>query len=179
MNFLVGVVTCARAALYALYAAAVVWLAYETASELAVTAAPTSTSRLDANHVLVPNDLSTPATAALLKRYLREPVERDKPITPAMVSTRPVIPIVPSGIVIIVNMEKSQVQARGISLAAPVEVKKDGQTLDHGKVIALPCDETRCAVLVGLEKAPPFNSSALAGAEVVPVVPPSESTPRP
>jgi hypothetical protein len=180
MNWLVVLVTCARAALYVLYGLAVVWLAYKTAGELAVTGAPTSTGRLDANHLLVPGDLSTSATAALLNRYLREPVERDKPVTPAMVSARPVLPIEPSGIEIVVNVEKSQVQARGISLGGLVQVQKDGRTLVHkGTVIALPCDETRCAVVIGLEKAPSLDPSGLVGAEVAPVVPPSGSAPGP
>jgi hypothetical protein len=185
MNGMVRFVSFARGIVYLAYALAVLLLAIETAPQLVQNEIIRSTSHLPPNHLLAPADFSSPATAALVNRYLRTEIAAGKPITPDMVSASPVVPVVPAGIALILNMDRAQLQRQHFTIGQEVEIQKDGQTLQKGRIIALPCDETRCAVLVGVVKSGIIDGPMLTGAEVVaspPVTlhttPPKEPSPR-
>jgi hypothetical protein len=175
MRFVVWLVTFARGLVLVAYGVALVLLAYHIrAGDGVKTAAP-----LQANHLLGSVDLKTSATDELVNHYMRVDIEGGQTITPGMVSEHPVVPVIPAGIVLVVNIEKAQAKLRDLKVQQEVEIQKNGQTLQKGTITALPCDESRCAVLISTVKTTGLEATSLVGADVVPAAPAPSTPPIP
>lgn len=138
--------------------------------------APTATQALDVNHKIKPGDLQTPEIAALTNRYLRRPVKPGEAVTSDMVGEKASEPVIDSGFAVIVNVSRDYIAQRGIHEHEMVQIKSGRQPLgDPGTVRAVVCDESRCAIAVGFDKAPSFDAKALQGAYVEKFIPPTAS----
>jgi hypothetical protein len=179
MNYLIALVTLARVALYLANIAVIIWLACQVSADLRGGSTPTSTHRLHANDRLAPGDLATTAIDALIAKYLLADLDSNKPVLPGMVSDHPGVPVIPSGIDIVVNVDKQLVHGLNVRAGHPIRVEKDGQTLiESATVIAVACDQARCAVILNTGKLPSFDPAKLLGIDLVPVMPMSPTAPQ-
>ena len=128
---------------------------------------PTAAQDLDVNHKIKPGDLQTPQIADLMNHYLRKAVKPGAPVTSDMVGEKAGVPVIESGFAVIVNVSRALREQRNIHEGDVVRIKSGDQLLgDPGVVQAVTCDESRCAIAIGLDKAPHFEPKALQGAEV-------------
>jgi hypothetical protein len=136
-------------------------------------AAPIAYQTLDPNHQIKPGDLQTPEIAALTNLYLRRRVKAGEEVTSDMVGDQPGIPVIDSGFVVVVNVPRALREQRGIHDGQSVQISSGNQPLSGaGTVRSVICDENRCAIAVGFDKAPAFDPQALQGADVSEFHPP-------
>lgn len=134
---------------------------------------PHAAYQLEANHLIIANDLRTRATDALIGRFLRSQVEQDKPISADMVSDQPTVPPIPVGISAVVMINKAIEQRLNLGKGTLVQIQRAHQPIvDRAIVQATVCDETNCSVYLTLAKVPAdLDAASLAGAELVPLGP--------
>jgi hypothetical protein len=180
MKYLVALVTVARAALYVICSAAIVWLAVQAADRRPEKGAvPASARPLKTNDRLAPGDLRTPSIDALIGKYMRADLDPGKPVLPDMVSDRPIAPVMPSGVDIVVNVDRQVAQKLDLQPGRSVRLEKDGLALiEAATVVAAPCDQTRCAVILTTGKATKLDPSSLIGSDLVPIAQLDATTPR-
>jgi hypothetical protein len=130
-------------------------------------AVPIAAQALGVNHEIKPGDLQTPEIAALIHHYLRQPVKPGEPVTSDMVGDRAAVPVIESGFIAVVNVPRTLREQRGIHDGESVQIRSGNQPLNGpGIVRSVTCDENRCAIAIGFDKAPGFDQQALRGADV-------------
>ncbi len=171
MKYLVLFVTIARFLLYLACIGAVGWLTVRSAADWPTgIETPTSTRPLKANDRIAAGDLRTPSLYALVGKYMRADLGSDKPVLKDMVDDHPVVPVIPPGVDIVVNVDKQAVQGLDLQPGRSIRVMKDGVALvEAATVVAAPCDATRCAVILNAAKTSDLDPTKLLGVELVPV----------
>src|SRR3954471_17406520 len=112
MSWSVWFVTLARAIVFLAYGITIILLAYYSVLRSTSTETAKSSAHLQPNHRHDSTDLQIPTADDLVGHYLRVEVNAGQAITPSIVSKRPMVPVIPTGIILVVNIEKAQAKLR-------------------------------------------------------------------
>ncbi|MDM0026281.1 SAF domain-containing protein [Variovorax saccharolyticus] len=132
---------------------------------------PRAGSDLAAGHAITAADLRLPLTDPLVGKHLRRDVKAGEAITPDLLTSSAPRKLPDASLAAVVALAASEARKMGLGRGTRVDVVRGGSAAPiRGTVMETSCDDKKCLVYVGLDKAPPgqvIDTATFAAATLV------------